>query len=212
MRIVCDMDEVLAQLNAKVLKRWNALSGKEFTRDDITSWRMETILGVDKLGRSAEGLIDEWLAEPGFYEDLEPIPNAIDNLQELMDLGHDIVIATSIPEIAVNAFDGKRRWMRKYFPRWSMKNFMSSSRKGLISGDVFIDDGGHNIIDWCKEGKPGAIIMDAPWNRYLDTTVHGVPVYRASDWFEVRRQIRLIEEEKYRKKTITFDMPRLNQW
>jgi 5'(3')-deoxyribonucleotidase len=194
------MDEVLAQFNAKILKRWNAVSGKNFTREDIVSWRMEEVLGRDTLGRSAEGLIDEWIGEPGFYEDLEPVPHSIDNLQELMDLGHEVIIATSIPEIATNAFDGKRKWMRKYFPKWSMKNFISCSHKGVIDGDVFIDDGGHNIIDWCKEGKSGALLMDAPWNRYLNPPVHGVPVVRVFDWFDVRNEIRKIEVKRFNLK------------
>lgn len=204
MRIVCDMDEVLAQLNSKVLRRWNAVSGKNFTVEDITSWRMETILGVDTLGRSAEGLIDEWMREPGFYEDLEPVPGAITSLQYLMDMRHEIIIATSVPEQSINAYDGKRKWMRKYFPKWSMKNFIASSHKGIISGDVFIDDGGHNIIDWCIEGKTGALLMDRPWNWYLDNVVHGVPITRVFDWQDILKNIDEIAIEK-RERRMRFN-------
>ena len=197
MRIICDMDEVLAELNNKVLKRWNAVSGKNFTKQDITTWRMEHVLGVDNLGRSAEGLIDEWLAEPGFYEDLEPIPGAIEGFQELLDIGHDVVIATSIPEKYVNAFDSKRRWVRRHFPGYSMKNFVSISRKGSLEGDILIDDGGHNIIDWAKNGRKNAFLMVNPWNEYLGQTVHGMPITRVWDWGDIRREVEDLAKKKY---------------
>lgn len=202
MRIVVDMDEVLCQFVGKVLKRWNAINGTKFSREDITAWRMENILGNDILGRTAEGLIDEWMSEPGFYEDLEPVEGAIDGLQKLMDDGHDIVICTSVPEVAIHAYDGKRKWMRRNFPRWSMKNFIACSRKGLIAGDVFIDDGPHNIRDWCAAGKRGAFVMDAPWNKDLGYEfdmlktryVSGMPITRVYDWQHI-----LVEIERYMK-------------
>ena len=181
MRIICDMDEVLAQFVAKVLRRWNALSGKNFTREDITSWRMEEVLGVDALGRTAEGLIDEWLAEDGFFEDLEPVPGAIEGFNSLRAAGHDVVIATSVPEVAVHSYTGKRRWLRKHFPDFSMKNFIAISRKDLIEGDILIDDGAHNIEDWTYAGKEGAIVFDAPWNR----DIRPDEAIRVSSWREI---------------------------
>ena len=182
MRIVVDMDEVMAQFVAKVLRRWNALSGKNFTRDDITSWRMEEVLGADHLGRTAEGLIDEWLAEDGFFEDLDPVPGAIEAVNKMRAHGYDVVFATSIPEVAVHSYTGKRRWLRKHFPHMSMKDMIAVSRKELIDGDILIDDGAHNIEDWVKARKEGAVIFDAPWNRHIGNYLHGIHVYRAMNW------------------------------
>lgn len=190
MRIVVDMDEVLAQFVAKVLKRWNAINGRDIKREQINCWRMEEILGVDTLGRSAEGLIDEWLAEEGFFEDLEPVSGAIEGFSSLRKMGHDVVVATSIPEVAVHSFTGKRRWMRRYFPDWSMKNFIGVSRKGLIDGDILIDDGTHNIEEWLTplEYHRLAIVFDAPWNQGVDT----VGSVRAFNWEDV---LRIVDEE-----------------
>lgn len=211
MRIVVDMDEVLAQFIKKTLHRWNSINGTSFTREDITCWRMENVLGRDITGRSADGLIDEWLAEPGYYEDLEPLPGAIESVQQLMDRGHDIVIATSVPEVALHAYDGKRKWMRRYFPKWSMKSFIASSRKGLVGGDILIDDGGHNITDWCAQGKTGGFLFDAPWNRDVGQriqvsnkqkeveVVHGIPFTRVYDWQDIMYQI---EKFAYGRKRI----------
>ena len=187
MRIVVDMDEVMAQFVAKILRRWNALSGKNFTRDDITSWRMEEVLGADRLGRTAEGLIDEWLAEDGFFEDLDPVPGAVEGVNKLRAHGYDVVFATSIPEVAVHSYTGKRRWLRKHFPDMSMKDMVAISRKGLIDGDVLIDDGPHNIIEWMTPMRHDriAIVFDAPWNRHVD----GSGIYRAKTWSDVLARI-----------------------
>lgn len=185
MRIIVDQDEVLAQFVQKVLRRWNAINGTTFTRQDIDAWRMENVLGVDKLGRSAEGLIDEWLAEPGFFEDLDPMPGAIEGFDELVKMGHDVIVVTSVPEVAVNSFTGKRRWMRRFFPDFSMKNFIACSRKSLITADMIIDDGPHNIYDWVGARKEGAILFDAPWNQHVGHRENNILVDRALDWHDV---------------------------
>lgn len=185
MKIVVDMDEVLCQFVEKVLQRWNARNGTRFTRDQVNVWRMETVLGRDRDGNDAEGIIDRWLAEEHFFDDLEPHPGAIWGFDHLRGLGHDLVIATSIPEVAVHAFDGKRRWVRRNFPWFSMKNFFSCSRKGWLDGDVLIDDGEHNIRDWTGSCRNGAIVVDAPWNRQVPEMINGCLVRRARDWEEI---------------------------
>jgi len=188
-RVVCDMDEVLAQFVAKVLRRWNAINGTNFTRDDVNCWRMEEVLGVDTLGRSAEGLIDEWLGEDGFFEDLEPVGGAIDGFNALRRSGHDVVIATSIPGVAVHSFTGKRRWLKRHFPDFSLKNFVAISRKGLLEGDVLIDDATHNINDWIEAGRDVALVFDAPWNRNINENLSPrrgeTFILRVRNWDEV---------------------------
>lgn len=183
------MDECLAQFVAKVLRRWNDINGTKFTRDDVNCWRMEEVLGVDVIGRNAEGLIDEWLGEDGFFEDLEPVRGAVAGFDTLRRSGHDVVIATSIPEVAVHSFTGKRRWIRRYFPDFSMKNFIAISRKGLIDADVLIDDATHNINDWIEAGRDVALVFDAPWNREIKenwSPKHGDTfVMRVKNWDEV---------------------------
>ena len=174
------MDEVLVQFVQAVLNRWNAMNGTDIQHREVNVWRMEAILGMAHDGRPAEGMIDEWMSEKGFFLALEPIPGAIDGFNALNDAGHELVIATSIPEaVHQNAFDDKRKWMRRHFPWFSMKNFIATSRKGLIQGDVLIDDGEHNIKDWVENHNPHwspAVVYDAPWNRptsQAQARVHG---------------------------------------
>jgi len=186
LRIIVDQDEVLAQFVNKVLKRWNGINGTNFVRSQVNMWRMEHVLGVDTMGRSAEGLIDEWLAEDKFFEDLEPMEDAVWGFNELRKMGHDVVVATSIPEVAVHSYTGKRRWMRKHFPDFSMKNFIAVSRKGLLKGNYLIDDGSHNITDWLEAGHIGAMIFDAPWNQDIENKKWSpITCQRVRSWTDI---------------------------
>lgn len=196
MKIIVDQDEVLAQFVSKVLKRWNAVNGTKILRDDINVWRMEHVLGTDVMGRSAEGLIDEWMSEPGWFDSLEPMPEALWGFEQLRKMGHDVIVATSIPGVARNAYDGKRAWMKRFFPDWSMKNFIACSRKGLLSGDILIDDGSHNIKDWTDNWREGAIVFDAPWNKDIPGTMNHCKVYRARGW---RQVLSIVDAQTHRR-------------
>jgi 5'(3')-deoxyribonucleotidase len=196
-RIIVDQDEVLACLVKKVVTRWNNLNGTNFSREHVNMWRMEDVFGKSKDGISAEVLIDQWMSEKGFFEDLEPIDAAIEGFNTLRKTGHDVVIATSVPERYVNSFDDKRKWVRRYFPDFSMKSFIACSRKGLLEGDVLLDDGSHNLTDWTQNYRSGGIIFDAPWNQEINETINGVPVARAYDWPHAIRIIEEIAKEKY---------------
>ena len=178
MKIVVDMDEVLCQFVEEILRRWNGRTGNNIRRSQINMWRMEDTLGPD-----SEGLLNDWMSEYSFYDRVQPIPGAIAGFNELIKAGHDVVIASAIPGDCANMYDGKRRWIKRHLPELPRKNFIAVSRKSFISGDVLIDDGSHNIVDWSKEGHARAIIMDAPWNQGEESALKVYP--RASNWAEV---------------------------
>jgi len=159
MRIIVDMDEVLVQFVDEVLCRWNTLKDTRFTRDHIDMWHMEATLGPGSFEK-----ITEWIAEPDFFENLEPMPGAIHGFNTLRQ-DHDVVIATSLAAGIENGYDSKRRWLKKHFPDFDHKHFICTSRKGLLKGDVLIDDAVHFLEDWWNNGNNRAITFHAPWNR-----------------------------------------------
>jgi 5'(3')-deoxyribonucleotidase len=182
MRIVVDMDEVLADLAGEVINRWNKANGTSFEKDEVNAWKMENTLGVGVDGVPALTTIERWWSTPGFYESLIPIEGALDGVRRLFAVGHDIIIATSLPKNSDNAYDGKRRWLQHYLPEIPLKNMIAISRKDLLDGDIILDDAPHNIYDWCRAGKTGAFVMDRSWNQDIGETVHGIPVTRIYDW------------------------------
>ncbi len=183
MRIAVDMDEVLADLVGPILRRWNDLNGTNFDKSHIDVFRMESTLGVDRTGRPAEGLIDEWMNEKGFFSSLDPMPGAIEGLN-ILRKNHDVLIVTSVPERLVGVFDEKRAWMRKHFPDISMKSVIACSRKGCIDADVLIDDAEHNIVDFTEAGGE-AIVFDAAWNRNMTKYKYLHLIRRAETWGDV---------------------------
>lgn len=182
MRIIVDMDEVLFQFVEHVLERWNREKGTHFNRDDIDAWHME-----ETLGAGAYTKITEWLNEPDFFDNLKPIPGAMEGVLSLMNSGHDVVIATTVAADVTHAFDGKRRSLQRWLPEFNLKNLVFTSRKGLLKGDVLIDDGSHNLDDWYKAGNTRGIVMHARWNKEFKHFP------RALDWKGVTAIIRFWE-------------------
>lgn len=194
-RIVVDQDEVLAQFVEEIVRRWNARAGTSFTREDINMWAMEQTFGAD-----SKEWIKETIKSPGLFDDLQPCEGAIKGFNYLRASEYaEVIVATHIQEGMENVYDAKRRWMKKYFPDFDLKNFVAISRKSLIDGDVLIDDGAHNIEEWLDEGRHAAFVFDAPWNRNQCSRAH-----RVSGWEEY---IGFCEKVKELQKYLTAHLP-----
>jgi 5'-nucleotidase len=156
------MDQILADWVGRILEWWNEDHPKDkpVTKEDVKSWDMTDVLK----GGEGHYFIRSCMRYPEFYRDLEPIPGAIEGVKELVDKGHDVVIATAMPSSAPIAFVGKMEWLRRNMPFFPTQNLIAIKRKELLEGDVLFDDGLHNIEAWDQAGKQ-AVVLDCPWNR-----------------------------------------------
>ena len=82
----------------------------------------------------------------GFKADLEldfstfvPMPGAIEAVQKLTEMGHELFIATTPPWNHPDAWGQKRHWVETHLPSLKRKMFLTH-RKDLLIGDVLIDD------------------------------------------------------------------------
>ena len=82
----------------------------------------------------------------GFRPDLEldfstftPMPGAIDAVAALIDMGHDVFIATTPPWNHPDAWGQKRNWVEEHLPELKRKIILTH-RKDLLIGDILIDD------------------------------------------------------------------------
>ncbi len=73
------------------------------------------------------------------FSKFEPMPGAIDAVGKLLDMGHDVFIATTPPWNHPSAWGEKRDWVEKYLPQLKRKMFLTH-RKDLLMGDILIDD------------------------------------------------------------------------
>jgi 5'(3')-deoxyribonucleotidase len=184
-KIILDQDEVLAHWVDKVLLWYNEDFQTSFTRHDVKDyWAMQDILGP-----AGKHFIRSCMRWPEFYTRLEPVQGAIEGVKELIDAGHEVRIVTAVPVSAGIAYHGKTQWLRDHMPFFDLKDFYAVHKKDEVMGDILLDDGPHNIIDWEKTGRP-AVVFDAPWNQGVQST------YRIKNWKEFLELINDIDHIK----------------
>jgi 5'-nucleotidase len=151
--ILCDMDGVVADL----LAHWLAVYNYEFRRNvrvsDITDW--DTGKCVPD-GAAVYPIIER----PGFFGELPVMPGAVEGLEALLARGHDVFLVSAG---AGWALSDKSHWVAKHMPFMRNRMLLTNGKtpKGLVRGDVLIDDGPHNLIDFKKRNPAACAIACA---------------------------------------------------
>jgi len=73
------------------------------------------------------------------FSTFDIIPGARDAVTKLLDMGHDLFIASTPPWNNPDAWGQKRNWIDKNFPELKRKVVLTH-RKDLLIGDILIDD------------------------------------------------------------------------
>ena len=167
MRIICDCDEVLADMMPKLIQIYNIRYNSDITIDDIVQWELP------------QDMKDIYL-EPYFFFNLNHIKGAVDGVNQLIRWGHDVVIATNNSGSGEIAKE-KVLWIKLHFPKLA-NNIMVGSRKDLLQGDVIIDDNADYLIN---SPCPIKICMDRPWNRDIDIVRLSGHFYCVCDWQQI---------------------------
>lgn len=76
---------------------------------------------------------------PGFFTSLMPINDAIRSVNELREL-FDVYVLTAPSTRNPHCYTEKRLWIEKYFGFPFTNKLIISPNKGLLKGDVLIDD------------------------------------------------------------------------
>lgn len=149
MRIILDMDSILADILPAWLDESNRLFGERLTVADVTDWDMSKL---SKGGKAIFGI----LAKPGFFSALKPIPGAIEATKALHDSGHEVFVVTAA-EFPCN-FSEKAEWFREHLPFLGKRRFVMAHEKHLLAADAIVDDGPHNAEAY-KKAHPHALAM-----------------------------------------------------
>lgn len=165
MRILVDMDGVLCDLMGKWLQLYNDEFNDTLTADQMTTW------GPHRYAKAGKRVY-KYLAQPGFFGDLVPLPGAIENMRRLVNAGFDIVIVTA----ARRGHKEKRDWVAEHLPFLDTDQMIFAHRKELIRGDILFDDAPYHLENFAKfGGEP--IAMAYPYNAH-------VPYKRVKSWDE----------------------------
>lgn len=152
-RVILDMDDVLACYVDKVIEEYNKKCNTAYTIEDCTQWDLVGLFGTD---------IKDCLYREGFFEELEVKNHADKYIKQLVECGrYDVFIATAcIPE----AYMEKIKWLRKYMPWFDEKRLIPIVEKTAIWGDIIIDDKIENAREY-KKMYGRALLYDMAHNR-----------------------------------------------
>ena len=99
---------------------------------------------ADYLGMAEQMKIDPSEAKhlKGFFEKLQPMPNAIDSYNKLAE-HFDVYILSTAPWSNPDSLTEKLEWVKEHIPN-AYKNVIFSHHKDLNIGDYLIDDSTKN--------------------------------------------------------------------
>lgn len=169
MKILIDIDDTISNFGEVLLKYLNRQYDTNYKKEDMTSW--------------------EWLRnnfqnpwEPTeycfFWDDVKIDENAIKCIENLVKKGHEVYLVTaSFPS---DTLGYKIRKVLENFNKnlINQSNIIVCYNKGMIKGDIRIDDGIHNLYNDSIN-----ILFEQPWNKNINKIF---PSYkRKKSWKEI---------------------------
>lgn len=177
--IVFDTDGVKGDWVGCVLAKYNAEYGMNLTKGDIITgnWTKLQIPNTDIL---------KYIYDKSVYEEMKPYEEAQQLIRDINELNHRIFACTAVPKVVV---ENRANWIGREFPEIDESRYMFTSDKSLVAGDVFIDDGVHNLVA-CKAKVK--ILLSRPWNQNVSEK------YKEEEYEEaISNIIRVKEESAY---------------
>ena len=173
--IVVDMDGIICDLLTPWLAAYNKVYNDSLSIADCDDWWIENCVKPE-CGRNIYNFLT-----PNMFDDLLPIPGAIEAIKALKEAEHTIVILTStvIPEVAA----AKMRWVQKH-TNIPLQDMFIGYRKSMVKADVFLDDSNVNHKK-IREYHPEATILSIayPYNSCSESIVD----LNAADWSDPER-------------------------
>lgn len=192
MRIGVDVDGVLADFNSGFVslaeKTYGITRPSGFMETWPSTWDyMEPDLGLT--GGQISELWELIKASPSWWETLDPLPNAVQDLVylDMMTLSrlHDVYFITT--RVGLHVKSQTERWL-SLMGFWQPTVLISKGDKGPIARgldlNVLIDDKPENLdsVVTATSGRCACFLFSAPWNHgdyaYVRTTTVREPLIR----------------------------------
>lgn len=163
MKILVDLDGIVADMLPAWLRRVHELTGVLATPSDILKWNLNENSPLDKVDPK---ILFGILNEKDFNINLPLMPDAHYYLEQLHKAGHEVNIVTA--RYGTNCMPETLTWLQRAMPWLNVeKKVWFCYDKHRITGDVLIDDKAETLIKY-REEHPNAhlITIDYPYNQH----------------------------------------------
>lgn len=167
MRILVDMDEVMADAISRFIDWYERDFGVRFKEEQFMGSKLANVVPEEH-----RQTVLNYPHQPGFFKDLPVIDGAKEVLAELNDR-HEVYIASAAMEFKHSLYE-KYEWLDEHFPFIHWKRRILCGDKSVLKGDVLIDDHDFNLSVF--SGRP--VIFTAPHN------IHFTQYERINHWKE----------------------------
>lgn len=182
MVVYLDMDGVLVDLVGEWLRRYREDSGEDVYPHNITAW------GIDKFVACGKDIF-KYLNEPGIWFAARPYLGAVEAVQQMMSDGHEVYIATRPWETNNLCYAEKVAWVDRWLPELGRSRVIMLANKGLLRGDVLVDD----KPEYIQEFRGRGILFRRPWNGEAVFKVGSCVAY---SWEDVLKEIERFDTYK----------------
>jgi len=161
-------------------EEWNSMKYGIIYADDL-SYSTEPTVYVDMDGTLAvwhnmsrkfpdEAMTLDEIEETGYFRSLEPIPEMIDKVKMLKDMGYNVKI---LSKAYYHAIEEKTEWIKQYMPFMDIDKDvffcpLNANKNNFVPpimfNDILIDDYNVNLNKW--KGIPLKIVTDKNTARY----------------------------------------------
>lgn len=160
MRILLDVDGVLADFHGGILELIYELFDLRLSIEDFKNWDYTSALEDEEMKRELRYEI----TKPGFLEALKPYPGsqkAVDGLR-----GRAEIICVTSPNRTVPTWIPERYgWLEQHFGM-PPDEVVLTNRKYLVTGNIMIDDRPKTVKRWAAEyPTKSALLWGRPYNK-----------------------------------------------
>lgn len=185
MRVLLDVDGVLADWLRFYVEQVNRICGTNFKQEDAKSWDVEEAFDISGQKRKQ---VHQIISRPGSCYGLQAIPGALEGVNWLRDIPEVRIAYVTAPWNSSTTWAYERReWLKDKGFLQPEDSLVFTRDKYLVAGSVFIDDKPANVEAWQKANPNGSgLVWSQPYNYVSDLP-------RLRNWEELVQHIQWLK-------------------